>query len=91
MDQQVLRAVAMGTPSLTLLILGMLGFWIYRFWILGWTAFPGNLRILALIAGGLGTAGVIFGPLWTFGVRSRKKAAMLLVIATIAFLVFNLF
>jgi hypothetical protein len=78
-----------GTPSLTLLVLALLGLWIYRFWMLGWAALPGNLRVVALATGGLGMAGIIFGPMWTFGVRSRKKAAVLLVIATVAFLFLN--
>jgi predicted membrane protein len=36
--------------------------------------------------GGLGVAGIVFGPIWTFGVRSRKKAVVLFVIATVALL-----
>jgi len=84
-----MRAMVAGTPSLTLLVLALLGLWIYRFWMLGWAALPGNLRVVALAAGGLGMAGIIFGPMWTFGVRSRKKAAVLFVIATVAFLFLN--
>jgi hypothetical protein len=88
-DEHVMRAMASGTPGLTLLVLGLLVLWIYRFWTLGWTALPGNLRVLALAAAGLGAAGILFGPMWTFGVRSRKKAAVLFVVAAIAFLFFN--
>ncbi len=89
MDKDVMRAVAVGTPNLTLLVLALLVLWIYRFWILGWAALLGNLRVAALAAVVLGMAGIIFGPMWTFGVRSRKKAAVLLVIATVAFLFLN--
>ena len=84
-----MRAMVAGTPSLTLLVFALLILWIYRFWILGWAALPGNLRVVVLVAGGLGIAGIIFGPLWTFGVRSRKKAAVLFVIATVAFIFLN--
>src|SRR5258705_8007046 len=44
MDKDVMRAVAVGTPNLTLLVLALLVLWIYRFWILGWAALLGNLR-----------------------------------------------
>lgn len=85
-----MQALVAGTPSLTILILALVGFWIYRFWILGWAAVGGNLRIAAFAAAALGVSGVLFGPMWTFGVRSRKKAAVLLIVAIVAFLLFNL-
>lgn len=90
MDEQVLRANLTGTPSLTLLVLALLVLWIYRFWILGWAALPGNLRVAALAVGGLGMAGIIFGPICTFGIRSRKIAVVLFVVAIVAFLILNL-
>lgn len=86
-----MHALVNGTPSLTILILALLAFWVYRFWVVGWTAIGGNLRIAALVAIGLGVSGIIFGPMWTFGVRSRKKATVLLIVAIVAFLLFNLF
>lgn len=91
MDRDVMQAMVAGTPGLSLLVLAVLGMWIFRFWILGWAALPGNLRFAALAAAGLGFAGLLFGPLWSFGVRSRAKAAALLLIAIAVFLIANLF
>jgi hypothetical protein len=88
-DEEVMKAIVAGTPGLTLLLLGLLVLWIYRFWILGWAALPGNFRIAALIAVGLGVAGIIFGPMWTLGVRSRKKAVIFFVIGIVTFLFSN--
>jgi hypothetical protein len=84
-----LHAFVAGTPSLTFLVLGMVAFWGYRFWAIGWGAFGGNLRFAAMVAGGLGMAGMIFGPMWTFGIRSRKKAVVLFLVSVVAFLIFN--
>ena len=83
-DDRVIWGMAARTPSLTILVLALSGFSIYRFWLLGWDALPGNLRLIAFIGGGLGVAGIIFGPLWTFGVRSRKAALILLIVSTVA-------
>lgn len=91
MDHQVAQAMAVGTPSLTLLILGMLTFWGWRFWQLGMPAWSGNIRFAAFAAMGLSVAGLLFGPMWTFGIRSRKSAGVLLLIAVIVFLVANAF
>ncbi len=90
MDHQVAQAMVTGTPGLTLLVLGLVVFWGYRFYMLGWLALPGNLRIAALVAAGLGVAGILFAPMWTFGVRSRKQAVILLLVSVAAFFAFNL-
>ena len=90
LDHHVAQAMVSGTPSLTILVLVMIVFWGYRFWALGWDAFAGNLRFAALTGAGLGIAGILFGPMWTFGIRSRKKAAILLLVSVVAFLIFNL-
>jgi len=87
-DREVMQAVVAGT--LAILILALLVFWIYRFGILGWAALPGNLRIAAFAAGFWGLSGML-NPTGTFGVGSRWKAAALLFIALVAYLVFNLF
>ena len=86
MDHEVAQAMVAGTPGLTLLILGLLGFWAWRFWQLGMAAWGGNLRIAALAAAGLGVAGLMFGSMWTFGIRTRKTAAILLVVAVVLYL-----
>ena len=71
---------------MTLTILGMIGFWIYRFSVIGWPAWHGNLRIAALCAAGLGLVGQV-GPVWTFGIRKRKVALIVLLAGVIVFLV----
>lgn len=88
-DEQVIAAMVAGTPGLTTLVLAVLALWIYRFWMLGWSALPGNLRCASLAAAGLGFAGLLFAPMWTFGVRSRKTAAVLLAFGVVAQIAFN--
>ena len=85
MDHDVAKAMIAGTPSLTLLIIAMLAFWGWRFWQLGTPAWSGNIRFAALVAAGLGVTTLVSGPLWTFGIRSRKIAAILLAVAAIVF------
>lgn len=89
-DSEILRLRVGGTPMLTLAILALLLFWIYRFWRIGWIAWSGNLRAAALLALGVGAAAVMFGSMWTFGVRSRKQGLLVLVIAGAAFLLLQL-
>lgn len=87
-DEEVLRRMMMGTPSLTLLVLAVAGFWVYRFWHLGWVAWGGNLRTVSLVAVVLGFTTLI-QPIWSFGIRSRKLAAIVFVLGVSTFLVFN--
>lgn len=89
MDEDVVRKMVAGTPGLTLLILGLVGFSIYRFWIVGWPAWSGNLRLVALCAGALGFTALIFGPLWTFGIRTRRTALIIFIVGTAVFLILN--
>ena len=86
---ELCRYIAGGAPSLTLLLIGLSAFSIYRFWILGWAAIGGNLRLAAFVAICLGLTGVVTGPLTTFGVCSRRQAAVLLGVAVIAFIILN--
>ncbi|MEP6743366.1 MAG: hypothetical protein ABJB61_12775 [bacterium] len=85
LDEEIARVAVSGTPLRTLLIIGVAAFWLYRFWRLGWIALPGNLRWAAFLALGLGLAG-LFGPMWSFGVRTRKQAAYIFVIALLLFI-----
>jgi predicted nucleic acid-binding Zn ribbon protein len=86
-DKEVVQSI--GMPSLTITVIVLLGLWLYRFWFLGWSAIPGNLRVAALTAMCLGSTGILFGPLWTFGIRSRKKAFRLFLVGLLTFLLFN--
>ena len=81
-DNQVMQAWIVGTPSRALLVSALLGFWGYRFWTLGQAAWPGNLQVAAGAAAVLGLTALIFGPMWTFGVTSRRKGAIVLIVAT---------
>jgi len=67
---------------------GMGCFWIYRFWVVGWSAWTGNLRVAAYCAIALGFT-AMFSPLWTFGIRNRKVALVVLLVGGIAFLFLN--
>lgn len=87
--EPVAPAMVAGTPSLKILVIALLAFSAYRFCLIGWAALPGNLRLFAIAAIGLGFTALIFGPLRTFGVRSRKMGLLLLVIAVVAFLFLN--
>ena len=89
-DEDVFLRMVAGTPSLTLLIIGMVCLWIYRFWYVGWAAWAGNLRFAAICAVTLGFVS-LFGPLWTFGIRNRKTALIVLIITVPAFLFLNSF
>lgn len=76
--------MVMGTPSLTILILGLILFSAYRFWRIGWIAWSGNLRLAAWLAMGLGLAALIFGAMWSFGIRSRKQGVLVFVVGLVA-------
>lgn len=71
----------MPPAALPLLFLGIAIFWLYRFWRLGWSAWSGNLRLLAWLALGVSAATLVFGEMSSFGVRSRKRGALLMVIS----------
>lgn len=88
MDEEVVRLMIAGTPGLTLLIIVMGCFWIYRFWVVGWSAWTGNLRVAAYCAIALSLT-AMFSPLWTFGIRNRKVALVVLLVGGIAFLFLN--
>lgn len=81
--------MAAGTPLLSILIIGIIGFSVYRFWVVGWPAWTGNLRLAAVCAFVLGMTGLLFAPLWTFGIRNRRIALVVAVVGVIAFLIFN--
>lgn len=87
LDKHAIRNI--GTPSRTIFMVALLGLWLYRFWLLGWAALPGNLRVAAFVCVCLGLAGMLFGPMWTFGIRSRKKGFVLFLVGLFVFLVFN--
>jgi len=53
MDQEIINREAAGTPGLTLAVIAMACFWIYRFWVVGLPALPGNLRFAGLCAAAL--------------------------------------
>src|ERR1700752_575521 len=80
-DPEVYRRIDRGVPSLTLLVLGVVAFWTYRFWRIGLAAWSGNLRLAAWLALLLAVAGLMFGSVWSFGIRSRKQAAVIFLIA----------
>ena len=88
-DNRAMMSATGGTPLLTLLILGLLGVSIYRFIILGWAATTGNIRITALAFLLLGITGLIFNPLWSFGIKNRKTAVIMVIVSAIIFLIFN--
>jgi len=88
-DERVVRGKIGGVPLLTLLIIGLLIFSIYRFWIIGWSAITGNIRVIALSGIFLGITGLIFSPLWSFGIKTRKTAIILLIISVIIYLILN--
>ena len=87
----VVRMELVGTPGLTLAILVLVGLSIYRFWVVGWAAWAGNLRFAALVAICLGLTVLCSGPLWIFGIRNRKVALIVIAVAGIAFLILNNF
>lgn len=76
--------MVMGTPSLTILILVFILVSGYRFWRIGVIAWSGNLRLAAWLAMGLGLAALIFGAMWTFGIRSRIQGAVVFVVGLVA-------
>jgi hypothetical protein len=86
-DKEIVKSI--GTPSLTITVIILLGLWLYRFWLLGWTSIPGNLRVAAFVAICLGLTSMLFGPMWTFGIRSRKTAFILFLVGLFAFILFN--
>jgi hypothetical protein len=88
-DERVVVLMVHGTPLLTIAVLGLLGLSIYRFWLIGWDAWHGNLRFVALAAIAVGAAALLTGSMWPMGIRRRKHAVIVLVIAVPAFLVLN--
>jgi len=88
-NQKILVRLVKVTPGLTLLIIGLLIMWVFRFWILGWSAFPGNIRFTAFLGISIGLTGLVFSPLLTFGIRNRKRALLLLAISIPIFIIFN--
>ena len=84
-----MRKEIAGIPGLSLLILALVVISAYRFWLIGWPAWSGNLRLAAICAGGLGITALITGSLWTFGIRNRKRALLVTALATIGFLILN--
>jgi hypothetical protein len=88
-DERVAALMMHGTPGLSLALLALAGLSIYRFWVLGWAAWPGNLRVAALAAIVLAGPALISGSAWPFGIRRRREALIWLAIAVPAFLVLN--
>lgn len=88
-DMEALRRLDGGSPSLTLLVFALVCLSIYRFWVVGWRAWSGNLRLAALCAIGLGLTAVVSGPLRTFGIGTRKTALVVAVVGGVAFLILN--
>jgi len=88
-DERVVRGRIGGVPLLTLLIIVLLIFSIYRFWVIGWSAITGNIRVIALAGIFLGITGLVFSPLWSFGIKTRKTAIILLIISVITYLILN--
>jgi hypothetical protein len=85
-DEQIFKAMLGGTPMLSILIVLFGAFAIFRSCRIGFlVALPGNLRLAALIAVALGFSGVLFGALWSFGIRSRISAALVLIVGLLAF------
>jgi hypothetical protein len=89
LDERVLVLTAHGAPLLTIALLGLLGLSIYRFWRIGWDAWHGNLRAVALTAIVVGAVALLMGSMWPMGIRRRKHAVIVLAIAVPAFLVLN--
>jgi hypothetical protein len=81
--------MAAGTPGLSLLVIAILVFGGWRFWQIGLEAWHGNARLIAFAAMGLGLTSILTGPMWTFGIRSRKIGAVVFCVAAICFLLFN--
>lgn len=75
-----------GAPAIPLLILVVIAVWVYRFWRIGWLAWPGNLRLVAWLGLGAGMV-TLFSPLWSFGFRSRKQGAVVALIAIVLLVV----
>jgi hypothetical protein len=80
-DHDAIAKTTGGTPSLTLLIAALVLFWAFRFCRIGLAAWSGNLRLAAILAFALGLAAMVFGAMWTFGIRSRKQGALVAIIA----------
>lgn len=89
-DPEIVQLTVGGTPGLTLLIIAMLLFWLYRFWRIGLAAWSGNLRLAAFAAMGIGAAALVSGAMWTFGIRSRKQGMVLLAVGLVAYLILQL-
>lgn len=88
-DARVAALMMHGTPGLSVVILALAGLTIYRFWILGWAAWPGNLRAAARAAVVLAGPALFTGSAWPFGIRRRRDALIWLAVAVPSFLVLN--
>ena len=69
-----------------LLLLPLVAFWIWRFWILGWEAMPGNLRAGAMLMIAVGGGCAVIGPSRSLGLWSRRGGVVLFVTGLVAFL-----
>jgi hypothetical protein len=71
-------------------IVALIIFFAYRFWRLGWSAFGGNLRFLAIVFLAVGLMALLFGPsnlTAVCGAGSRMRAAFVVVVAVGCFLI----
>jgi hypothetical protein len=89
LDERVVALTVHGRPGLGIVILGLVALSAYRFWILGWPAWHGNLRFACLAAIFLAGAALLVGSAWPFGIRRRRDALLWLAVAVPVFLVLN--
>lgn len=88
-DSEAEAAKAHGPRIAVLAALALLGLSVYRFWILGWVAWSGNLRAAALVTMAVALVALLRGHMWLFGIRSRRAALVTLAVVVPAYLVLN--